>query len=472
MDRITSADIWDLLPKHYPSRKDRDELIAAAKNDPNKERRVKIWDFFFPLNRDLILGPYREDLEKLRAERSLIQEESMRDDSSTRKKVAGHREQALRAQVEWESNLPEYRLKWRQSLAEKLRRRQLVSIGLFCIAGALGFFGHLTGELISESSAWGCSLILAIVPALAGVISMLYFQNSYSVELRGKESKEHRGLIAHVEWHEREAQKLEEALSTRKAAGSDLIGNLLSASITIQEKIANLEGQIPEDSTPEEVNSWLMEELREMERLLLRESGQENRLIESRSGKSTFCIRGPAELQRSDQLETVYLKGDLQKHLHARRAGMDRDGKRLDLYGVWIIEFLFLGEDEMTSHRVFYDFISGRRASRQRIHNYNSVTLIETRSQFRTIDIIRDGVVQEEVVDDVPSLFFALENGERIEINFPNEKYFEKTFPEMDLSLDLLYRPRQEATEAMRLLRENVHKARTRPREDLEGIGL
>jgi len=137
-----------------------------------------------------------------------------------------------------------------------------------------------------------------------------------------------------------------------------------------------------------------------------------------------------------------------------------------------VIEFLFLGEDELTSFRVFYDFIAKRKSSRSRVHNYNAVALIETRSQFRVIEIIRNGQKEPEIVDDVPSLFFALENGERIEINFTNAGYLAKVLPELQASAKLLYEPKLEAIEALRVLRENVHNARTRSRGDNVGTEL
>ncbi len=43
-----SEDMWDHLPSHLPSRKDRDRLVAsAASGDADAVKRLRVWDFFF-----------------------------------------------------------------------------------------------------------------------------------------------------------------------------------------------------------------------------------------------------------------------------------------------------------------------------------------------------------------------------------------------------------------------------------------
>lgn len=477
-----TEDVWDYLPKHsgYPSREDRDELLGLAKEDPSRMRRVRIWDFFFPLNRAIVTGLQRAELAKLYTERKRLQDELNTEEAGIRKKIVGHKEAIAKAQDDWTTNLPSFRTQMAQNLHTKIKSSQQASRGFLIAAGLLfllifSFVIVLASESTASASfieevvvpATAAATSIAIIPAFIGLIFYSQSQKNVLSELQKLEWGQQHRLAAFVGWHENNILSLESSLAARRArdvAAMDLISN---SALGLEANVATLESQIPEDPSVEEVNSWLMEEIEEMQRELLQASGQEGRLVKSRTGKNIFCVRGPAELQQRDQIDPVYLlKDDLQKHLRARRAGKAADGSAIDLYGVWIMEFLFLGQDELTSYRVFYDFISKRKATRQRVHNYGTVTSIETQSQFREIEVIRDGKAKKEIVDDVPSLSFSLENSQLMEVNFPNKSYLAKALPDLDTSAKLLYEPKQEADEALRILRENVHKARTRPKSE------
>ena len=471
MEHTMTEDVWDFLPNHpgYPSRADRDELVAAAQADSSKMRRVRIWDFFFPLDSRLILAPLRAEAAWLRAEAAAIRQNFEHGEESLVRKMAYHKEETAKALADWETRLTERRTQWvtgAQKEQERQRNRgaRLFLGGLLALLAAFAFVKKFPGGIGEQM------LGAAVITAGVGFVYLLVGQRDVDSRVKSSEALAQQKVASYIAWHQRESSKLEQPLAKRRRIAEETAEASEQKALEIERKVETLARQIPEGPSEEQVHAWLLEELDELRGDFLRQSGQEGRLVKARSGNNVFCLRGPAELQPPDKIEPLYLKyDDLRAHLHARRAGMDHDGKNVALYGVWAIEFLFLGEDEFASFHVFYDFISGRKAARRRVHNYNTVSLIETRSQFREIQVVRDGITKPVLVDDVPSLFFALENSERIEVNFPNKEYYTKALPDILPSAEFLEQQRQDAHEAIRILQENVHKARTRPKEGSAG---
>jgi hypothetical protein len=59
-----SRDLWDYLTEipYMPSRRDRDELVRMADENPKHAKRIQIWDYFFRLNRDDIGKPQQREM--------------------------------------------------------------------------------------------------------------------------------------------------------------------------------------------------------------------------------------------------------------------------------------------------------------------------------------------------------------------------------------------------------------------------
>ena len=67
-----SRDIFDYLADvpGLPSRADRDHLVQQALTDPTKEKRVRIWDYFFPIDQEYIGKPQLREIEDLENKRN------------------------------------------------------------------------------------------------------------------------------------------------------------------------------------------------------------------------------------------------------------------------------------------------------------------------------------------------------------------------------------------------------------------
>jgi len=70
-----SEDIWDYLGDmpEMPSRKDRDILLQAARNDSRQAKRVHIWDYFFTINPAYVGLPQQQEIDRLQKQKNLVE---------------------------------------------------------------------------------------------------------------------------------------------------------------------------------------------------------------------------------------------------------------------------------------------------------------------------------------------------------------------------------------------------------------
>ncbi|MEM8994094.1 MAG: hypothetical protein AAGF23_04800 [Acidobacteriota bacterium] len=460
------VDVWDQLHSHgssYPSREDREILVRQAAGDPKAARRLEIWDFFFPLDAEIVTRPERQRLEACLAHGERLVHSAERFEAKHREEVARLRQALEDRTLRVEGDVAQSR----EDFATAQRRKH--SLGTLLSRSLLIFaFGFLTlslvfGALVDEpGSGLNCGLIVAFFPGLVGFLLARRKKGAIEKGLAAVEEKERENAGNEIAGLERKLIDSEEKARARRERDSYELAETRAQQDLARLKIQKLREQIPTQTTPDTIFRWFEEELAEIRDLVLRESGQLGRLIRTRNANE-FCIRGPADLQAPEELDPVYLESaDAQKHLAARRIVKLSSGHRVELFGVWAIEFLFLGSDELYSARLFFDFIHGRRTTKSRVHNYNAVALTETRTQFRKIRMLSDGNLQEYVVDNIPSLFFALENGDRIEINFPDESYWNVVSPDAEHDAPRAYDPVAEAKGAIAVLRERVRIARSR----------
>ena len=62
-----STDIWEYLGDmpYMPSRKDRDSLVKETQQDPARQKRVALWDYFFRIRKEDLGKPQKKELAEL-----------------------------------------------------------------------------------------------------------------------------------------------------------------------------------------------------------------------------------------------------------------------------------------------------------------------------------------------------------------------------------------------------------------------
>ncbi len=229
----------------------------------------------------------------------------------------------------------------------------------------------------------------------------------------------------------------------------------------LKTEISNLLEQIPPIVSDEQVLTWLKEDVDELGGIAEDNSGLRGRLIPVLSGTNPFCIRGPAELQKDELIPEPFRKkgSDRHKHLKARNVVDEMpDGSFVDFYGVYNIEFILVAEDVFASYGTFYDFIRGLPSGeRTTVQHYIDVVTIKAVKGYREVEIDEGKKI---FMENVPSLSLSLMDGEKIDVTFPDEDYFQK-INALGFSSDRWqYDPRKVADNAIKTVREKVNIAK------------
>jgi hypothetical protein len=114
---------------------------------------------------------------------------------------------------------------------------------------------------------------------------------------------------------------------------------------------------------------------------------------------------------------------DRARHLLARRPAQSASGYQI-LYGVYYIEYLYIGEHTLTMHGMFYDFIKDRVTAERTTEQYfRDVVAIERSKEFRSIPLHYNNEEQVLQIEDAPTFTLILPSGDRRTITFANRDY-------------------------------------------------
>lgn len=189
----------------------------------------------------------------------------------------------------------------------------------------------------------------------------------------------------------------------------------------------------------EKIKSRAMEDTSTMERL-------KNGL-----GQSVFHILTPACIQ--DDLPSVYLdeETDRHHHLHAKR-----EFGRETIYAVYKISFILIGTNMIGLFNCFFDLIESKIiCSDSSIFDYSDIVSI---GQARVSKKVFDGA-KAEYYDDLPSLSLTFMDGNNKTINF---------FDSENPVGDAIFNPKPLVEAAIRSIKESVNVSKRRREREYE----
>lgn len=411
-DEQFSQDVWDYLEDlpHMPSRRDRDLLVEAARNDPGKAKRVRIWDYFFRISPEDVGKPIKARIEEVRNETDRIYEE--------REEII-HNLVHLREEAKFRLNrLLQDTIEPLQHAIDSARDRMLGYAALLW----LGVIGAVCAIAIARET--------DVMPWLLGASFVV---GIFALARREAENSAAQAAQKKIDdARERNQQDLQKIEAKHQAAVAQVEENVRRRISLVEDRIAHLEEllrslieQIPEPPSDLEVRQWLYDDVAWLGERAKERSGlhEEDRLITLKDAPNPLCFLGPAELQGTDLVPRSFLQDtDRKKHLQARRFALLPDGTFEDFYGVYRVEFILVAADMLATYGGFFDFITGRFTG-ERISEqyYHDVVAIQVQRVYREISVGEETIA----IEDMPVFGLSLASGETREITFASPEYFE-----------------------------------------------
>jgi hypothetical protein len=322
MYREYSKDIWDYLihMSYMPSRFDRDALL---KNED--KRRVKIWDYFFRITPEDVGIPQQQEIKSLK---EAVNEEIARCDQRIR---------------DINSSINDLK---RAMAREKLKKFVYGFVSL-----SIGF--SLLYYILTKLSLNIFFSIVCVTPILLYSLIMLI------------------GIVFLGVNERAQVNDLKEQIESLRIINKKKVDIARKRIRTLEVYIKELQRQIPDPPSDEEVRHWIAEDFTKLWRKSKEATGLGTRLLNIRDLENPIPILGPGELQRSERIPPQYTAEfnlDLNKHLTARRAHYFDTHLDIStplelgievLYGVYYVEYILIADDMLATHGLFYDFITG-----------------------------------------------------------------------------------------------------------------
>lgn len=464
-----SSSIWDYLDDmpYMPSARDRQ--LFQRKSGVDK-LRVRIWDYFFRPKDDDVGKPVRREIEELTVQADRTEAETTERLNTARKRLAGFEEG-------WRSESAAVTAELQRIEAEtgsNERRRAMTRIVVGEIVGCSGVV-YLTlrvsalfqvfglGIAPNATLGAGCGLIVWLMPVvfIADLVVRAARRRRKPEQIQARIAADQQ----HVRdrWSPRDEAMRREIYDDRARVAADeellglLVPHLRSRIAELTALLDNLVRQIPRPPTEAEIENWLADDLRK-----LRVRGEERHAMEGRkvtfSGdKDVFDIQSPAEIQDPASIPAAYRdNADREKHLHARQRRKTAGPGRVDHYGVFSYEVIFIADTYLARYSVLFDFIEGEpiRESAPRQHYVDFVS-VEMHHEFREIRREKDG---EGLPVMLPSMILALSNGDRVTITVPTSAYFDAVEPDSPAKGD--DSEYKTATNALKAITEKVYEAK------------
>jgi hypothetical protein len=442
MPKEYSQNIWDYLSEtqYMPSREDRDELKRAAAADPKNAKRVFLWDYFFRLRSEDVGKSLQQELLRLRR-----QMDSLDSDQSKARQVIEIEFKQKKDNIEIkyarqidEIGLRYYELEQQRNNANRRRRSQLaqrVTWGILCMLAGIGVFFlpafvedrfHIQIQVYALYVGLfllGLGLLLLILGSLRSAWPQPELPD---VERERKaQQAQMQAELAQLENERLVALETNEnRFDTRYTQTEAAIGE-------IERLLEQLREQTPVLPRDLDVYLWLQEDLRSLAnqgRERIKRNAKEW-LLDLDEASNPLCILGPAELQAPAQIPPPFtMYPDRLHHLRARQFCQLPDGSFADFYGVYNVEFLYIGADALMSYGFYFDFISGK-VTGERIaeQNYHNIASFGLRYDFREVTLTgSDGSSTAVMVEDIPTFSLSLASGEVREVTLACPNYFQR----------------------------------------------
>lgn len=428
MDTEYPKDLWECLKidmPELPDRRSRDELVAKAKVDAAAQRRVQLWDYFFPVDPKRVGLSLRQDLAGAKAEHEAARR-------ANAERLAANAQEAGRLAEEWKRATA--RLAEESARIERQEReraavvwRKALTAGGWTGGGAvlLWLYGGTHEGCFSgfcTLMGWGLAVTavwrLAVTHAATSAKAVAQRLSKWLAELNKEVEKEKARIDGEKKRNWEERSRFEKTGGVEEA-------RLTARVSTLGARLQALLAQVPQPPADEQVERWLTEDVDRLKVEATKRCGQRDRLTRLSDCPNPLSILAPARLQREDiLLPPSYRDPKTAGHqfLNAERFVMLPGGQFADFYGIYSIVFILFGEDVFSVFRVVYDFISGVQMGEisKEIH-YLDVVAIERRKSYRELKL-DDGRVMP--MFNVPSLHLSLPSNEVIEVSFPDENYF------------------------------------------------
>jgi Flp pilus assembly protein TadB len=414
-----SLDVWDYLGDmpYVPSRADRDALVEAARDNPDMEKRVRIWDYFFRMLRGDVGMPQQLEIEDLERQKEEAAAERQRALENMNRHIQEKKDEVEGPHRKNVQSLEKKIAKAESDRGSRRRRGWILTVlgGILCIL-------YLILSQDSSDDFLIVFLVLGIPILLIGLQRLLSQVSDKPIQelrdmLRAAE-EEHRKNIKEIE---EERQRIHSSIEEEHKKTVDRLDGEIEK---LRQQLKELRGQIPDPPGDDEVHGWLQEDIAWLTGQASERSGLLARLIELKDAPNPLCILGPAELQEDERIPLPFTKyPDREKHLKARRFAVLSDGTFEDFHGVYNMEFILVAEDMLGTYGCFFDFITGRPIGERTTEQYyHDVVAIATRREYREVEIGRHHTVP---VEDAPTFSMSLSSGERREVTFASQSYFD-----------------------------------------------
>lgn len=237
---------------------------------------------------------------------------------------------------------------------------------------------------------------------------------------------------------------------------------------TLQKQIVYLQRQIPEPVTVDQMHRWLEEDVAWLTHHALEQTGLENKreMLDDQT-PNPICIIGPGYLQRGKVIPELLLdprEVDRNKHLAASKLDFLSNGRFVDLYGVYYVEFIIVADDVLGSYGCFWDFISGKIYNEHTAElYYGDVVALSTRQQFRRVDLS----FFKMILENAPTFSLVLSSGDSIQVTYASGEYIKNWYqrlivsPDSEFAFDLknwVGNPEVVADKAVKALRKQLRR--------------
>jgi hypothetical protein len=442
LDTVHPTSLWDYLVDmpYMPSKRDREhiEKLSIKREQP---QRVKIWDYFFrPEQQDVGKSVQSElsELQAVAAAREVEGKQLLQESNhafATFDQGWRNEHDAIEAQL--------YEIRSNTTSSDKKGGWKSVIIGILLteasVYGAIRLNIVLEDATIPGQPAAGCLpwlLVLLTFPAfVAGLI--FFFTGRRRLMPDNVQARiASRQKSIQDAWSQRSVtlQRAMDAECQRITYAKEmldlLVPHIRSRITHLERLLANLRAQIPTPPAANEVQEWFLADQERLKNYGEDQLAMTGDLVNVRMvGEEPLLITGPAEIQATDLIPPTYrgTDADRTKYLYARKFEETADARTVSHYGVYYLEFLYIGEKMLGRFSVFFDFIRGDRIRESAPqHHYADVVWLELRHEYRKILIIdKSGPVEVELETE-PSMILILKGGAPVTITVPSKEYFER----------------------------------------------
>lgn len=459
-----SNDIWDYLVdmENLPGREDRDRLVSEAKSDPSKVKRVHLWDYFFRIDPQRVGRPQMQEIAGIEQELRSAREQFQREGQQRQLEIKGLEGSIERVSNELSQAAERIEIEVRDKVTRSRSRNTMLGIVPVALAG----LSLLISIILAISAGhWGpmaCGGVLLVVFGAIGAPFLVPLLGDREARISSLTLSEKGKQMPILESQRNQLSDnlkgLKANYQTNATGYNEYVRNSEARIGQLKNEIDSLVKQIPAPPSHKDVEAWLLEDIARLRQIAIDKTGLQDRLVTVSGTDNPICIHSPAELQDLARIPPPFLisGSNENKQLRARSFAFRPDGKFVDFYGIYSIDFVLIGTEVFGTYSTVWNFIRGEQMGEKHGPTYyKKITYTVQERGYRKIET-ENG--PKEIYNS-PLFTLNLESGERYAVAFPDLDYMRAInappFEEEDWGFD-----QSDAVEnAMRAINERIRIA-------------